>query len=181
MQALPLDSAAAFLGRYIQWGYLTLFGAAFPACTLLACITNFTETRTDGRKLLTDFRRVIPHAADGIGEPLKMFRRTCYASVPVNAGLIMFTFKAPQRLGLAWVDNNPVYSFALLVCILGAAVRGAEAIWPAVSTKTQVRDPHQSHAGALVLLLTRVGGGGLVVPCQLRCNWRGRKWSMTRS
>lgn len=42
----------------IEWGYLLLFGAAFPLCVVMAAFTNFLETRTDGLKLLRDFRRV---------------------------------------------------------------------------------------------------------------------------
>ena len=50
-----------YIELYIQWGYLTLFGAAFPVSSLLAATTNFIETRTDGRKLFLDFRRVLPN------------------------------------------------------------------------------------------------------------------------
>ena len=37
-----------YIELYIQWGYLVMFGAAFPAAIFFAGLTNFTETRTDG-------------------------------------------------------------------------------------------------------------------------------------
>jgi len=37
-----------YIELYVQWGYLTLFGSAFPVSVALAAITDFVETRTDG-------------------------------------------------------------------------------------------------------------------------------------
>jgi hypothetical protein len=65
-----------YIELYIQWGYLTLFGAAFPAAAVLAATTNFIETRTDGRKLFLDFRRVLPNQV-GFFAPLNFFVLTC--------------------------------------------------------------------------------------------------------
>jgi hypothetical protein len=45
---------------FVQFGYLALFGAAFPAAMAFAAATNYIETRTDGYKLLHDYRRVVP-------------------------------------------------------------------------------------------------------------------------
>ena len=41
---------------FVQFGYLALFGAAFPLVFAFAVATNHIETRTDGYKLLHDFR-----------------------------------------------------------------------------------------------------------------------------
>jgi hypothetical protein len=37
-----------YIELYVQWGYLTLFGSAFPVSVALAALTDFIETRTDG-------------------------------------------------------------------------------------------------------------------------------------
>ena len=37
-----------YVQMYIEWGHLALFGAAAPGILVLAFITNFIETRTDG-------------------------------------------------------------------------------------------------------------------------------------
>ena len=39
---------------------VVVFGAAFPAAMAFAAATNYIETRTDGYKLLHDYRRVVP-------------------------------------------------------------------------------------------------------------------------
>ena len=83
-----------YIELYVQWGYLTLFGASCPIVVLLAFATNFVETRTDGTKLFNDYRRVLPNRVDGIGEPLAIFYRILFIAVPINCGLIVFTFNA---------------------------------------------------------------------------------------
>ena len=81
-----------YIELYVQWGFLTMFGSAFPLVVFFAFITNFLETRTDGYKLLHNFRRVVPHRVGGIGEPLAIFNWTLFVSVPVNAGLVVYSY-----------------------------------------------------------------------------------------
>jgi len=45
-------------------------------------------------KLLTSHRRVLPNRVSGIGEPLKVLQSTLTLAVPVNAALIVYTYKA---------------------------------------------------------------------------------------
>ena len=40
----------------IQFGYVTLFVAAFPLAPLFALLNNILEIRVDGRKFITQFR-----------------------------------------------------------------------------------------------------------------------------
>jgi hypothetical protein len=51
----------------IQYGYVTLFVAAFPLAPLLAYVSNVVEIRTDGWKLIHAFRRALPFGAQDIG------------------------------------------------------------------------------------------------------------------
>ena len=110
-----------YLQLYVQWGYLALFGAATPGVALFAFVTNFLETRTDGFKLLRDYRRVLPRRIEGIGEATNIFYQIVYIAVLVNAGLVVFTFGCFDTyagsqakpwffvfvaLGLSWILNR---------------------------------------------------------------------------
>eukprot|EP00004_Rigifila_ramosa_P007079 TRINITY_DN179_c0_g1_i1.p1 TRINITY_DN179_c0_g1~~TRINITY_DN179_c0_g1_i1.p1 ORF type:complete len:754 (+),score=213.52 TRINITY_DN179_c0_g1_i1:323-2263(+) len=51
----------------IQFGYVTLFAAAFPLASLVAFVNNVIEIRTDAIKLLTDTKRPVYKRAEDIG------------------------------------------------------------------------------------------------------------------
>lgn len=106
-----------YIELYVQWGYLTLFGASCPLVVVFALITNLVETRTDGIKLFNDYRRVLPNRVDGIGEPLRIFYITLYIAVPTNCALCVYTFGADTQLGL---DNQG--SVWLLLFLLVSAL-----------------------------------------------------------
>ena len=120
---------------YVQWGFLALFGAACPAVIVFACATNYIETRTDGYKLFNDYRRVLPFRVDGIGEPLQVFYFTLYLAVPVNAGLIVYTFGSVRFLEkgyFVWVFVGIIG--ALLVCL-----KWLDILYPDVPAKTLIQ------------------------------------------
>jgi len=159
----------------VQWGYLCLFGSALPAVVALAGIINFVETRTDGFKLLHDFRRVIPRRVDGVGEPLVIFGRLALLAVPLNAALAVFTFKAAREplwmlgvvdrdgargdgVGDGLVNLGTGEAFACLA--LGLAMYAgsglAASLFPAELEQTAVQRGRE----ALVLKHVLGGGGG---------------------
>jgi anoctamin-10/anoctamin-7 len=51
----------------IQFGYVTMFAAAFPLTATLALINNILEIRVDAMKLLTGYRRPFYNSAQDIG------------------------------------------------------------------------------------------------------------------
>ncbi len=51
----------------IQYGYVTLFAAAFPLAPLLAYVNNLVEIRTDSWKMLKQNHRPTYRGAKGIG------------------------------------------------------------------------------------------------------------------
>ncbi|XP_041052687.1 anoctamin-9-like isoform X2 [Carcharodon carcharias] len=55
-----------FLEMAIQYGFTTIFVAAFPLAPLLACLNNLFEIRLDARKMLVLQRRPIPRKAKDI-------------------------------------------------------------------------------------------------------------------
>ena len=56
-----------YLWLVIQYGFLTLFAAAFPLAPLMAVANNMIEIRTDAFKLLTATQRPNYQGANGIG------------------------------------------------------------------------------------------------------------------
>lgn len=62
----------------IQYGYVTLFVAAFPLAPFLAYVSNVVEIRTDGWKLLYAFKRVLPSGAQDIGSWMSILQVNFY-------------------------------------------------------------------------------------------------------
>eukprot|EP01118_Nematostelium_gracile_P016687 TRINITY_DN6970_c0_g1_i2.p1 TRINITY_DN6970_c0_g1~~TRINITY_DN6970_c0_g1_i2.p1 ORF type:complete len:691 (+),score=181.45 TRINITY_DN6970_c0_g1_i2:70-2073(+) len=75
----------------IQFGYVTLFAAAFPLAPLAALLNNLIEVRTDGFKLLMGLQRPHPRSANSIGIWLNILEFLSYMSVITNVGIIFFT------------------------------------------------------------------------------------------
>lgn len=51
----------------LQYGFVTIFVAAFPLAPLFALINNVLEMRLDAKKLLTCYRRPVPQRVSDIG------------------------------------------------------------------------------------------------------------------
>eukprot|EP01119_Soliformovum_irregulare_P017174 TRINITY_DN5054_c0_g1_i1.p1 TRINITY_DN5054_c0_g1~~TRINITY_DN5054_c0_g1_i1.p1 ORF type:complete len:718 (+),score=198.14 TRINITY_DN5054_c0_g1_i1:149-2155(+) len=75
----------------IQFGYVTLFAAAFPFAPMAALINNLVELRTDALKLLTGMQRPHPRCAHDIGIWFEILEIINYAAVITNTGLIFIT------------------------------------------------------------------------------------------
>eukprot|EP00274_Cyanoptyche_gloeocystis_P001069 CAMPEP_0196663698 /NCGR_PEP_ID=MMETSP1086-20130531/53863_1 /TAXON_ID=77921 /ORGANISM="Cyanoptyche gloeocystis , Strain SAG4.97" /LENGTH=614 /DNA_ID=CAMNT_0041999615 /DNA_START=136 /DNA_END=1983 /DNA_ORIENTATION=+ len=82
----------------IQFGYVTLFAAAFPLASVLALLNNVVEIRTDATKLLIATQRPIYRRASDIGNWFKILEIISFASVLTNLGIVLFTSNAVQKL-----------------------------------------------------------------------------------
>ena len=51
----------------LQFGFTTIFVAAFPLAPLLALLNNIIEIRLDAYKFVTQWRRPLPSQAKDIG------------------------------------------------------------------------------------------------------------------
>lgn len=51
----------------IQFGFVTIFAAAFPLAPLLALVNNYFEIRLDAIKYLRLTRRIVPTRVQDIG------------------------------------------------------------------------------------------------------------------
>lgn len=52
----------------LQFGFTTIFVAAFPLAPLLALLNNIIEIRLDAYKFVTQWRRPLPSQAKDIGK-----------------------------------------------------------------------------------------------------------------
>lgn len=75
----------------IQFGYATLFSAAFPLAPLLALINNYVELRVDAWKLCQQTKRAEPLSAETIGTWQAVVGAMSQLAVQSNALLVCFT------------------------------------------------------------------------------------------
>uniref|UniRef100_A0A914XQP7 Anoctamin n=1 Tax=Plectus sambesii TaxID=2011161 RepID=A0A914XQP7_9BILA len=86
---LPLFSE--YFEMVMQFGYVTMFVAAFPLAPLFALFNNIVELRIDALKFVKETRRVLPERAANIGNWLDILKFVTYLSVLTNALFIAFT------------------------------------------------------------------------------------------
>jgi len=85
----------------IQYGYITLFAAAFPLAPLLAVVNNIVEIRTDAFKLLTAHSRPRYQGAQNIGTWFQILEVLGVLAVITNCLLIGFSFNSVYGVILA--------------------------------------------------------------------------------
>ena len=102
----------------IQYGYIMLFVFVFPIMPLLGLINNFLETRVDFQNL-TNSRRPIPFAADGIGVWKKVISAGSVVAVFTNLTLITFrTDIITNFLGTSDTAQVLTFYFVVMICCL---------------------------------------------------------------
>ena len=72
----------------IQYGFITLFVAAFPLAPLFALINNIIEIRLDAYKMVTTKRRQLALRAQDIGLWQAILRSITYLSFATNVSHI---------------------------------------------------------------------------------------------
>lgn len=82
----------------IQFGFVTMFVAAFPLAPLFALLNNILEIRLDGYKLLTQFRRPVPTRAQNIGAWFPILEVITRIAVITNGLVIAFTSDFIDRM-----------------------------------------------------------------------------------
>lgn len=75
----------------IQFGFVTMFVAAFPLAPFFALINNVVELRIDAINFLVNFRRPVAERAEGIGVWFFILRTMSWVAVCVNSFVIAFT------------------------------------------------------------------------------------------
>ncbi|RIA84496.1 calcium-activated chloride channel-domain-containing protein [Glomus cerebriforme] len=74
----------------IQFGFLALFGVAFPLAPLFAWINNITEIRSDAFKYIKALQRPVGHRAEDLGMWEKILTIISFIAVLTNAIIIAF-------------------------------------------------------------------------------------------
>ena len=83
-----LDLLDEYLELVIQYGFVTLFVAAFPLAPLFALINNVIEIRLDAYKYLTTLRRPLAQRAQDIGAWVNILQIITKISVLTNVSTI---------------------------------------------------------------------------------------------
>ncbi|KAF2357771.1 Anoctamin [Trinorchestia longiramus] len=87
-----------YLEMVIQYGFVTLFVAAFPLAPFFALLNNIFEIRLDAYKYLAKCRRPRPERVEDIGIWFNILRVITYFSVLTNALVISYTSDFIPRL-----------------------------------------------------------------------------------
>ncbi|CAF4012929.1 unnamed protein product [Rotaria sordida] len=80
-----------YLEMVLQFGFITIFVAAFPLAPLFALFNNWIEIRLDAKKLVCETRRPIAFRSSTIGIWFNILQILAYLAIVANAFIIAFT------------------------------------------------------------------------------------------
>merc|ERR1719150_2761745 len=87
-----------YLEMVLQFGFITIFVAAFPLAPLFALLNNWVEIRLDAQKFVCETRRAVAERAENIGIWFTIMEMIAHIAVISNAFLIAFTSDFIQKL-----------------------------------------------------------------------------------
>ena len=82
----------------LQYGFVTMFVAAFPLGPLFALLNSIVEIRVDGINFVSQFRRPDSTRAEDIGAWFRILEGVTRISVLVNAFVLAFTSEYIPKL-----------------------------------------------------------------------------------
>ncbi|XP_017761030.1 PREDICTED: anoctamin-1 isoform X1 [Eufriesea mexicana] len=94
----PRSLFPEYLEMVLQYGFVTIFVAAFPLAPFFALLNNVFEMRLDAKKLLTMYRRPVGQRVIDIGIWYRILGSISKLSVITNAFIIAFTSNFIPRL-----------------------------------------------------------------------------------
>ncbi|KAK0176228.1 hypothetical protein PV328_000382 [Microctonus aethiopoides] len=92
-----------YLEMILQYGFVTLFVAAFPLAPLFALLNNIGEIRLDAYKMVKEARRPLAERVADIGAWYGILKGVTYAAVVSNAFVIAYTSDFIPRSVYAFV------------------------------------------------------------------------------
>ncbi|CAG0881778.1 unnamed protein product, partial [Cyprideis torosa] len=95
-----------YLEMVIQYGFVTLFVAAFPLAPFFALMNNIFELRLDAYKYVATYRRPLAKRAQDIGAWFGILQGITYVSVACNAFVIAYTSEFIPRMVYRYSNNN---------------------------------------------------------------------------
>ncbi|KAM9751743.1 anoctamin-7 isoform 1-T1 [Menidia menidia] len=100
-----------YLEMVLQFGFITIFVAAFPLAPLFALLNNWVEIRLDAHKFVCEYRRPVAERAQNIGVWLIILEALSHLSVIANAFLIAFTSDFLPRLLYQYKFDNDLRGY----------------------------------------------------------------------
>ncbi|CAF4482762.1 unnamed protein product [Rotaria socialis] len=97
-----------YLKLVIQFGFVTLFVAAFPLAPLCALINNLIELRLDAWKLLTKYKRPLPFKASDIGIWNDIIAAVSHLAVLTNAAIIAWTSEFIPKMSYRTLQSTGI-------------------------------------------------------------------------
>ncbi|KAG4079555.1 hypothetical protein HA402_010387 [Bradysia odoriphaga] len=94
----PRSLFSEYLEMVLQYGFVTIFVAAFPLAPFFALLNNILEMRLDAQKLLTFYRRPVTQRVRNIGVWYRILDSIGKLSVITNGFIIAFTSDVIPRL-----------------------------------------------------------------------------------
>ncbi|XP_061591032.1 anoctamin-7 [Cololabis saira] len=100
-----------YLEMVLQFGFITIFVAAFPLAPLFALLNNWVEIRLDAHKFVCEYRRPVAERAQNIGVWFNILEALSHLSVIANAFLIAFTSDFLPRLLYQYRFDNDLQGY----------------------------------------------------------------------
>lgn len=88
------------LSAVLQFGFITIFVAAFPLAPLFALLNNWVEIRLDAHKFACEYRRPVAERAQNIGVWFNILEALSHLSVIANVSDIENGLHAPPGADL---------------------------------------------------------------------------------
>jgi anoctamin-10/anoctamin-7 len=109
----------------IQFGYTTMFIAAFPLAAVMSFVNNYVEIRIDAVKILKLSRRPEPRGSEDVGTWFLILEVMGIIAVMTNAGIICYTGTFMENV--RWVQRAWLFIifsgiFLLLKLIIAIAI-----------------------------------------------------------
>jgi len=101
----------------IQFGYITLFAAAFPLSGALSLFFNIIETSSDAFKLRYAYRRPLPNIVSGIGSWQSFINFMSHLSLVTNTILIAYSSRLKTAVGDELFPNDECEQYKLLILV----------------------------------------------------------------
>lgn len=103
----------------LQYGFVTIFVAAFPLAPLFALLNNILEMRLDARKLLVYYRRPVTQRVKDIGVWYRILDSIGKLAVITNVGVVVlhkfkYLFYLPIFSGINYCLYVQFYSSSSL-------------------------------------------------------------------
>lgn len=131
----------------IQFGYTTMFVAAYPLATVMSFVNNYVELRIDAWKLCQLSRRPEPRSAEDIGSWQAILEIMTFFAVLTNSALVAFTgtfaLDSPWY-GRAWIFFSMSFAIVSINFVISLIV-------PDVPSTTEIQLKRQEYIIGKVL------------------------------